>query len=234
MRKAYIYKITNPLGNVYIGATLNIKDRIYRYKTCRVLKQKLIYNSIKEYKWENHSFEVIYECFENEKRYFESFYGIKYDVLGVNGLNCCIPKIFKDFSGLRQENKNLIGSFHKGKIISDEQKQKISKKSIQWHNNNEHPMKGKNAWNKGKEFLKGNLNPMFGVVRSEQWKKEHSIRMNKIKKVGINHPASKKILDLYTGIFYDSIKEASNCNNIIYSTLKNNINKTVNYRFMCI
>ena len=35
----YIYKITSPLGDVYIGQTISIKDRKYSYKKGDFKKQ---------------------------------------------------------------------------------------------------------------------------------------------------------------------------------------------------
>lgn len=65
-----IYKITSPSGKIYIGSTWDLKDRIYRYKTNRVKDQIKIFNSIKKHGWENHVFEVIFEC-DREDRNFQ-------------------------------------------------------------------------------------------------------------------------------------------------------------------
>lgn len=54
-----IYKITNPKGNIYIGKTINISNRIKDYKYLKCKAQPKIYNSIRKYGWENHKFEII-------------------------------------------------------------------------------------------------------------------------------------------------------------------------------
>ena len=60
MRNSYIYKITNPIGQVYIGQTVNLQKRIksYKHKACK--RQKLIYNSLVKYGWENHCLTILY------------------------------------------------------------------------------------------------------------------------------------------------------------------------------
>lgn len=57
-----IYKITNPKGKVYIGQSINLKERERHYKTLNIKNQPKISNSIKKYGWDNHSFEIIEEC----------------------------------------------------------------------------------------------------------------------------------------------------------------------------
>lgn len=231
MTNAYIYKITNPKGKIYIGSTVNLKDRIYRYKTYRVKAQVKIYNSLIKYTFENHKFEVIYECNAKDKLYYEFYFGNLYDVLGINGLNLSLPKFSDEYNGISEETKIKIGLAHKGKVLSDEQKNQISIRSKKWHEDNVHPMQGKKAWNKGKVFLVGEKNPMYGIKRSEEWKINHSKLIKEKSKKGSEHFRSKVVLDLLTGIFYNSIKEVSIYNNIVYSTLKSKINKNNEYRF---
>lgn len=231
MINAYIYKITNPKGKIYIGSTVNLKDRIYRYKTYRVKAQVKIYNSLIKYTFENHKFEVIYECNAKDKLYYEFYFGNLYDVLGINGLNLSLPKFSDEYNGISEETKIKIGLAHKGKVLSDKQKNQISIRSKKWHEDNVHPMQGKKAWNKGKVFLVGEKNPMYGIKRSEEWKINHSKLIKEKSKKGSEHFRSKVVLDLLTGIFYNSIKEVSIYNNIVYSTLKSKINKNNEYRF---
>lgn len=55
-----IYKITNPNGFVYIGQSCNFARRIKSYKHCEK-RQAIIYNSIRKYGYESHTFEVLHE-----------------------------------------------------------------------------------------------------------------------------------------------------------------------------
>lgn len=223
---AYIYKIVNPNNKIYIGSTINLNDRIYRYKTLRIKSQRKIYNSIIKYGWGNHKFYIVCICSIKDKLYYESFYGNLYNTLSDNGLNLSLPKSNMVYGGLSQETKLKIGLKHKGKKINDEQKKIISENSKKWHQNNTHPLFGKKPWNDGKEFLKGELNPMYGIKRSFEWKYKHSERAKIKNKKGVEHHASKIVFDKDSFVFYNSVKEVSDLYNIKYSTLKCNLNGT--------
>jgi group I intron endonuclease len=223
--QALIYKITNPNGKVYIGSTINLKDRIYRYKTNRVKQQIKISRSIEKYGWDKHLLEVIFTCDISERYFYENKFGIEYDVLGKKGLNCNIPKSDDSYICVSEETRKKIGLAHKGKTISEEQKKQISINSSNWLKNNKHPMTGATPWNKGKSHLKGEKNPMYGVRRSDEWKAEHSKRMKEKNPKGENHSKSVKIVNYINGECYFSIKEASEKLNITYSTLKGVVQK---------
>ena len=61
-----IYKITNPKGNIYIGQSLHIEKRWERYSYCEYMyENNKLYNSLRCYGYDSHSFEVIEECDEN-------------------------------------------------------------------------------------------------------------------------------------------------------------------------
>jgi group I intron endonuclease len=72
-----IYKITNPKGKIYIGQSININKRKSAYKCIdkRIMGPK-IYNSIRKYGWENHTFEIIEECLVDELFERESYWKI--------------------------------------------------------------------------------------------------------------------------------------------------------------
>jgi group I intron endonuclease len=233
-RKVYIYKITNPKDKVYIGSTVDIKDRIYRYKTGRVKSQVKIYNSILKYGFDNHNFEIIFECDESNRNYYEAYYGEKFDVIGKNGLNLLLPNSNESYPCMSLETKIKIGLAHKGKKISEEQKISMAYNLKKYRENNPHPSLNRPPWNKGKEFLKGELNPMFGVKRTDEWKEKQSIILKQVAKKGIDNSKSKVVLDLQTGIFFYSCKEVSECYNIKYSSLKSHINKSKKPRFIYI
>lgn len=60
-QKYFIYKITNPNGAKYIGATTNIEARIKIYEgDQRVYKnQTNLYKSIEKYGWNNHKLIIL-------------------------------------------------------------------------------------------------------------------------------------------------------------------------------
>lgn len=223
-RIAYIYKIVNPKGNIYIGSTIDLIGRKSKYKNLRCINQTKLYNSLKKYGFENHILEIVFTCDEVDRNKYEFLYGKKFDVIGQNGLNLSLPKIDDTYINMSDETKNKIGLKHKNKIISKEQKQLLSQKGKEHWAKNEHPRKNKPSWNKGIEFLKGELNPMFGVRRSEEWKINQRHLMKSIAFKGENHKSSKPVINLENGVFNYSIKEAAEMYNYNYSTLKNMLN----------
>lgn len=123
-----IYKITSPSGKVYIGQSSNIKRRFYCYfviNNCDFqirLKRSLI-----KYKPENHIFEIIEECDINLLNERERYWQEYYDVLGEKGLNCVLTATDTKNKLLSNETKLKLSNAHKGKIVSFETREKMSK-----------------------------------------------------------------------------------------------------------
>lgn len=183
-----VYKITNPIGQVYIGSTINYKKRPYYYRSISSKKQVKIYNSIQKFGWDNHKMEVLEVCTKETMWERERYYGLLFDVLSENGLNRVLPKskgekaIFSDEMKLNMKNRNggYIGHPH-----TEQSKKLLSIAQIGRKHTIEHRMK---------------------------------VSLNNAK---IN---SKLVIDLETGIFYDSIKDAAIAKGIVHSTLKSRIN----------
>lgn len=115
--KTGIYKITSPTNKIYIGQSININKRFKDYindksKYCNQIR---LLNSINKYGIDKHVFEIIEECnIENlnkKERYWQDFY----EVIGINGLNCKLQKIFGKSGKLSEETKKKIGLSNKGK-----------------------------------------------------------------------------------------------------------------------
>lgn len=130
MKKCGIYKITNPSGNIYIGASRDILKRWsvhYKY-CCNVKSQKKLYNSFMKHGIENHIFEIVEETEESILFIREVFY-IDYYNSFKKGLNLTIggenpPIQNKPMSDSQKRN---IGLSQKGKIISMETREKMRK-----------------------------------------------------------------------------------------------------------
>jgi group I intron endonuclease len=101
-----IYKLTNPVGKIYIGQSIDIHKRWYAYN--RLIRTSMglkLFNSLKKYSPENHTFEIIEECIVDELIIKETFYKKMYNCV-ENGLN---SKYEDDRSGPHtQETKHLI------------------------------------------------------------------------------------------------------------------------------
>jgi hypothetical protein len=117
-----------------------------------------------------------------------------------------------------ESNKKRSESL-KGRIMTDEHKEKISK-SLQGHKVSEKSLQ---------KLLERNKKPISDEQRlnmSKAQKKRYKDNIKKVYvKIGHNHhlgknPNSKKVIDINTGIIYDTIKEASMDLNINYSYLK--------------
>lgn len=223
-RKAFIYKITNPSGKIYIGSTVDLKDRIYRYKTARLGRQLKIKHSIIKYGWDNHKFETIFECDEIDKYKYEAFYGDKFQVLGDNGLNLSLPNGESKGYALSESTKLKIGLAHKGKKISEEQKASMLITLKKYFKENGHPRTGRAPWNKGKDFLKGEKNPMYGVIRPLEWRINQSNLMKRNAPRGSNHSKSRIIIDINTGVYYYGLIELHGLIGGSYSTLRAKLN----------
>jgi group I intron endonuclease len=108
-----IYKIINPNNKIYIGQSKNIKRRWEEYnKLKRCKKQIKLYNSLIKYNPINHIFEVIEECTIEQLNDREIYWGLFYNVLGLNGLNL---KLGNGRGKVSNETKLKISNSNKGK-----------------------------------------------------------------------------------------------------------------------
>ena len=82
-----VYKITNPIGEIYIGASKNLQRRFKEYKKSNYKYQRKIFESVSKYGVENHIFEIIEECsiekLNERERYNQEIYNSV-----EKGLNC--------------------------------------------------------------------------------------------------------------------------------------------------
>lgn len=74
-----IYKVTNKLnGKVYIGQSINIKQRWKQHRTNATVRKESLYLAFQKYGLENFSFEVLETCQEKEldekEQYYISYY----------------------------------------------------------------------------------------------------------------------------------------------------------------
>jgi group I intron endonuclease len=139
-----IYKITSPNNRVYIGQSVNINKRFYRYSilSANVKGQTKLYRSFLKYGVLNHKFEILKECSQSELNELERYYQEYYNSVD-DGLNCVYTKT-SDKSGSpsketlhrmsiaqkgnkhwlgknhTQESKDKISKAHKGRKHSDE------------------------------------------------------------------------------------------------------------------
>lgn len=247
-----IYKITSPTGKVYVGQSINIKQRFNSYLKYNAPGQPMLNNSFKKHGVKNHIFEVIEECSVDQLNSRERFFQEKYNAINPKkGMNCkytqaddkkqitsklTLSKMSKSHSG---KNNQMYGKTH-----SEEAREKISKTH-----------KGRKLTQEHIDKLKKNCaRPWFGKKRSEEMKKKISEyrtgrpmpedvkeRIKKTmtgkvftdlhkKRIGAAHVGKKRpmktrkklmkpVIDLCTGIVFDSAHEAAKCFNIRYKNL---------------
>lgn len=108
-----IYKITSPSGRVYIGESIDIKDRWREYKRLDCKNQVKLYNSLLKYGVDAHIFNIVEECsFEDllcRERYYQDFY----DVLN-GGLNLKLSSCGDNKSVHSEETRKRIGDAQRG------------------------------------------------------------------------------------------------------------------------
>jgi group I intron endonuclease len=113
-----IYKITNPINEVYVGQSRKIqrrKNEHFSDKECKHFKLK---ESFLKYGKENHLFEVIEECsirlLNERERYWQDYYNVL-----ENGLNCSLTKTNKKYPVLCIDSINRIKKANKGRVQSE-------------------------------------------------------------------------------------------------------------------
>lgn len=87
MNKGVIYKITNPNGRVYIGQTVNPKQRFRHYRGLLCRTQTALYRSFIKYGFDSHIIEIIDDCDVDKLNELEIYY-IKVYNSYHDGLNC--------------------------------------------------------------------------------------------------------------------------------------------------
>lgn len=235
-----IYKITSPSNRIYIGQSIDIEKRFNQYKKNQnVSEQKGLYNSFLKYGCENHIFEVVEECslelLNNLERYWQDFYNVL-----QKGLNCRLTKSTDKSGYFSEETKLRMKESAKNKFFTDLHRKNIGKavKKRDFMMS----FKGNKHTEITKKFLserqKGILNHNFGKKASISTKEKMSLKSKGEKNAmfGKKHsaetilkikqnrskPKNKKgkiVLNIETGIFYESAKKASMSLNINYVTL---------------
>jgi group I intron endonuclease len=195
-----IYKITNPKGKIYIGQSIDIEKRFKQYQNLHTVKQIKLDRSLIKYGYDNHIFELIEECIESELNNRERYYQEYYNSVN-NGLNCKYVQSDEKSGKLSKETKTKIIKALIGRKHSEETKKLIGS----YHKN-------KIVSDETREKMRNNN---LGKIISDEQKRKVSEKLSKL------------VLDLSTGIFYYSVKEASYIFNININTLRSKLNGTL-------
>jgi group I intron endonuclease len=116
IRKAWIYKITSPTGKVYIGSTINYRNRFSKYKALSCTAQTKLYSSFCKHGFGTHSFEILFICGSDIMFEMEFYFGLLYNVLSRDkGMNIQLPKITDKFQSMSQESRDKKKAFMTGR-----------------------------------------------------------------------------------------------------------------------
>jgi group I intron endonuclease len=216
-----IYKITSPTNKIYIGSSKDINSRWNKYKNLHCEYQPKIYRSLLKHGIDAHKFEIIYECAQDDLLQWERLYADYYNVLGVNGLNLAIPN-YKDIKGEKsQECKDLMSL----KMLGSKNHfygKKHTTETIE-------KLKGRPSYFKGKKHPAEVIEKMriakIGKKYTEESKQKMRESRNRYLLNNLNYKC-KMVINLNTGIFYDSISDAAKYHGLNRKTLnKKLINK---------
>jgi len=203
----HVYKITSPKNKIYIGSTVNINNRFNSYKRLDCKSQIRLYRSFLKYGVDKHKFEIITECTIEDMYKLENYYGNLYNCLHTFfGLNCVLPKAGTKFNSRTEETKIKISINMKGRIVSEETKQKLriintgkisNMKGINYHK--KESKKKMSISHTGKKLSEETKNKI-SISHKNRIPKNHS-QIIKIRK--------KIILFIDYGIFFNSLTECS-------------------------
>jgi group I intron endonuclease len=221
-----IYKITSPSGKIYIGQSVNIEKRLMCYKNLRCKSQPIIYNSLLKYGFEKHTFEVLCECsienLNNKERYYQDYFS----ATGINGMNCVLTASSNKSGKLSKETIIKIKIARSKQIITKEHSEKISKSNTGRKHSKETKEKISMS-QKGKIISEESRKKISESAKGRVISEETRIKLSESSKArsaySIENMAvlkRKLILNTQTGIFYNGLKEASECECIKLGTLK--------------
>jgi group I intron endonuclease len=151
----FIYKIVSPNGKIYIGQTINTKQRKRNYLSKGFKQQIKLWNNCNKYNWNPiETFEIIEECLCGPNREYlnkREKYWIQYYNSFENGLNCnkgghgnighkhsnkTKQKMSNSAKKYSKEISDRMKKLQTGKKKSEDFKKKVSKKLTGLKRNN--------------------------------------------------------------------------------------------------
>lgn len=229
-----IYKITSPTGAIYIGQSKSIESRITHYRRVLCKSQFRIYNSLVKHGWDAHAFEVIEECSEELLNEREEYYVKFFDTFntdhGMNlrpgGGNHKLSEESKRRISIGNKGKvrpqhilDALSKLHKGKTISEAQRAQHKIFMTGRKQSPEIIAKRVNSLKMNKKPASPETSRRRSEAAKKKMTKEQIAKMIKGREGKI--PLwCKPVINLSTGIFYDSGKEAASCHNLKYDWLK--------------
>lgn len=216
-----IYKITSPIGRIYIGQSIDVERRFKSYYKLNCSQQIRLYRSLLKYGVYTHKFEIICICDKSELNKKERFYQDFYNSTNKNGLNCSLTQTDTDKYVHSETTINKLKYLAKKRPGIKERMEIVRKKRVNYKQSEETISKIRNKL-KGRKQSDEHKNK---ITLSKIGKKRDPIKTEK--------RASKKrkiLLNTQTGIFYFGVKEAALSLEIKQNTLYGALNANAKYK----
>ena len=217
-KKSGIYCIENPIGCVYVGASINIKRRWSSHKSS-FMKSGIprLKNSFETYGVKNHKFYVLEYCDESYFKERERYWQEKLNVLSDLGLNSYIigfdnlkyvfiKETLTKFSESKKNKKHTdewrenLSKALKGRVFSDKHRENISKSKL-----------GKPNANKGIPLSEEHKDKLRNLNLGKKWSKERHESNKKRLKNKISPLLNKKITEEHKIKMRGKRSNASGC-----------------------
>ena len=185
LKKCGIYVLKSPSGKYYVGQCWDFDDRMKKYKSLNVKKQRALYNALKHYGFA--AFEVVFTPYPKEMLDWAEVTLIAAYGSFTGGYNC--TKGGDGTKGMKHsdESKKKMSEANLGRKHSDETKKKMSLSKM----NNKHSL-GYKPTTEHKEKIR---KAMLGQKRifTEEWKRNISkSKMNNKNALGYKHTDEAK------------------------------------------
>ena len=121
-----VYKHTSPSEKVYIGITSNSINRRWQ-NGCGYKRQGYFYRAIEKYGWDNFRHEILFKNLTKEEAEQKEVELIEYYKSNQReyGYNIATGGLVNSGYSLSEETKRKISNAHKGKKLSEEQREKM-------------------------------------------------------------------------------------------------------------
>jgi len=196
-----IYKIISPSNKVYIGQSINIKNRKESYRRLECKRQPKLYNSFQKYGWKNHKFEIIEECSIEQLNEREIYWKqIELNKVNEDWSKVLFCGLYDKYGGPKSESwKSNIG-----KSNSKPKSEEFKEKNRQAHLGKKRPTyvgEKISKSNKGRKKIWTKIRKDIGIPKSN----EHKQKMSLAKKNKPSNNPKKSILQY--DLQYNFIKE---------------------------
>lgn len=215
-----VYRHTSPSGKSYVGIT-RTDPKVRWHNGLGYRNNKYFYRAIQKYGWDNFKHEILYTNLTKEEASFAEYVCIS--VWGLTdpkkGYNINNGGMFRD--RLSEESKRKLSDFNKGKTLSEETKDKISKA----FKGEKHPMYGKHHTQEARRKMSlsksGRNHPNYGKHLSDETKLKISQKYKNKKSVAMIDIKTKNILRAYPTV-RDACKDTGTQESNIVKCCKGN------------